>query len=617
MVAGSYDDIGGDALMFNNPDWSPWVDKKYMTKIIKDVVYKAWPGLDDFLDTLIIPPLRLDEDPPNIYDILNQMKAPLEAVMTMVLSGEFGYFKMYNEAIKTEYYEEILFGDLDRLCFIFCMSCSKYMLSKLMYHVDRKFIPQFLKNMLIKPNLQAIIDKCKKSIFVKTTMEKEQEGYQAMNDLIFTICQNYMINQDYESMELAMLEFEKINVSEKAEHTRAMIDSLNLFVPEFFIEAMQTEHPRDTLLFDERMKKFSYDVLRCHQLKTLEALCLKYGDPKDHKLNISKIANLHLQRKDRHNLIQCPEVDGLTYGELHILDRLRKNQLTDADMKIVSRSQKMLNIKAVMDKEVSVGDVVDIDDLTMTITKTDGTKKTYNYGDKTFKYRYNDALRMLFDEETAIAIRKSVNDNPKNKLKTTGITVKEQMDSISKLKPFDIREMSVQQILEHRNNQIEKLIKESPIATKLRIFRKSKLGTPEHPKLLYLTANDILNEMAFLVEEDPITLCYKLIELEQLDKFLAKQDSYIAEGIKMDIEKARKLEEKTGKKAIDEGYKKFDLGDISYMANPDPDPFDINKKQTIEELKEENRMLRAELEAIHKSRSSWINNIPKITGARL
>lgn len=614
-MAGSFEDLG-EGLMFNNPDWSPWVDKKHMTKIIKDVVYRAWPGLDDFLDTLIIPPLKLDEDPPDIYETLNQMRAPLEAIMTMVLSGEFGYFKMYHEAIKTEYYEEMLNGDLDRLCFIFCMGCSKYMLSKLLYHIDRKFIPQFLKNMLIKPNLQSIIDKCKKSIFVKTTMEKEQEGYAKMSDLIFTICQNYMINQDYEAMEVAMLDLEKIEVAEKAEHVKAMVESLNFFVPEFFVEALQSEHPRDVLMYDERMKKFTYDMLRAHHLKTLEDLCLKYGNPRERKMDMSRIANLHLQRKDRHNLMYCPEVDGLSYEELRILDRLRKNQLTENDMKVVNRSQNMLNIKAVMDKEVAVGDVVDIDDLTMTITKKDGSKKVYNYGDKTFKYRYNDALRMLFDEETAVAVRKMANSSMKNKLKTTGITIKEQMDAIGNLKPFDTRDMSVQQLLDHREAQIEKLIKESPIATKLRIFRNSKLGTPEHPKLEYLTVNDLLNEMTYLVEDDPTLLCYKLIELEQLDKFVAKQDSYIAEGIKMDIEKARKMDNKIGKKAYDEGYKRLDFGDITYIANPDPDPFDIDRKEIIKQLQEENQELKTQLEEIKKRRTNWLK-VPKITGARL
>lgn len=84
----------------------------------------------------------------------------------------------------------------------------------------------------------------------------------------------------------------------------------------------------------------------------------------------------------------------------------------------------------------------------------------------------------------------------------------------------------------------------------------------------------------------------------------------------MDIEKARKMDNKIGKKAYDEGYKRLDFGDITYMANPDPDPFDIDRKEIIKQLQEENEELKTRLEEIKKRRTNWLK-VPKITGARL
>ena len=615
MVARTFEELG-DGLMFNNSNWTPWTDKIEMSYLIKNVIYKAWPGLDDFLDTLITPPLKLDEDPPDVYEILEQMKAPLEAIMTMVLSGEFGYFQMYNEAIKTEYYEEILIGDLDRLCYIFCLGVSKFMLSKLLYHIDRKFLPQFLKNMLIKPNLQPIIDKCKKSFFVKSTMAKEQDDTERMNNLIYEICQHYMITQNYDAMESAIDEFANIHIPDKAQRVGYVIDGFSFFVPQFFIDALKSEDPKGVLMYDERLKRFTYEMLRAHDPKTLEELCLKYGTHRNRRMDISRIANLHIERKSHHGVMYCPEVDGLSIQELKVLDRLRKNQLTDSDMEIVNKSQKMLNIKAVMDKEVQVGDVVDIDNLTMTITKKDGTKRVYNYGDKTFKYRYNDALRMLFDEETALAIRAIVED-PKSKLYGTGITEKEQMDRIGQARPFDPRGMTHKDLNEHREKVISTIMTTSPMRTKMRVFAATKLGTPEHPKLEYLTINDLLNSIPFIVERDADLLAFKLIELKQLRDFIQQQDKYIEEGIKMDKERIEKMKIKTGNDAYDDGYKRIDFGDTSYIAHPDPDPFNIDRNVVIQKQDEVIKTLQAELEAIKRKRSSWINNIPKITNARL
>ena len=52
------------------------------------------------------------------------------------------------------------------------------------------------------------------------------------------------------------------------------------------------------------------------------------------------------------------------------------------------------------------------------------------------------------------------------------------------------------------------------------------------------------------------------------------------------------------------------------MANPDPDPFDIDRKEIIKQLQEENQELKSELEEIKKRRTNWLK-VPKITGARL
>ena len=94
-------------------------------------------------------------------------------------------------------------------------------------------------------------------------------------------------------------------------------------------------------------------------------------------------------------------------------------------------------------------------------------------------------------------------------------------------------------------------------------------------------------------------------------------DKYIEEGIKMDKERIEKMKIKTGNDAYDDGYKRIDFGDTSYIAHPDPDPFNIDRNVIIQKQDEAIKALQAELNEIKQKRSSWINNIPKITNARL
>ena len=177
--------------------------------------------------------------------------------------------------------------------------------------------------------------------------------------------------------------------------------------------------------------------------------------------------------------------------------------------------------------------------------------------------------------------------------------------------------MNAKDLNEHREKVIAKIMEKSPVRTKMRVFAGTKLGTPEHPKLEYLTVNDLLNSIPFIVERDADLLAFKLIELKQLRDFIQQQDKYIEEGIKMDRERIEKMKIKTGNDAYDDGYKRIDFGDTSYIAHPDPDPFNIDRNVIIQKQDEAIKALQAELNEIKQKRSSWINNIPKITNARL
>ena len=619
-------------LMTNNPqNWSPWADKHDMTEFLQRKVYSFWPGAEEILDKLMFVPVA-SENVPDCEDLIENLMPVLDSTMTMVLSGEFQYFKMYNDAISTEYYEEILLGDMDRLTYIFMLGCSPYALSRLLYYVDKRFLPQFIKNSIIRPNLQRIINQCRVHIFRKTNMEQEQSAIEKLGHLVFECCQDYMINHRFEDMETTMKEIAEIDIPEKAFYVRSYAESLTFFVPEFFIDDLGSEDPIMTFYNDPRLNKFMHDLARTHTMDRLLDLCYDYCKPEDKKYQKTRIENLYIERRQRQHVDYCPEIDGLSYKELQILDRLRKGNATEEDQEFIKSDQKMLNIQSIVDREVGLSDIVDVDNDYVTIHKEDGTAKKINYASPTFKYQYNDAFIRLFGQDDGTQLKQAVYKEGEtfNKLESTGITEKEYGDIIASGKRFDPKGMNADARIKHRKNMIEKLIKQSKNPREMRMFQKRRLGTIEQPKLEYLTANDITNDLPFLVEKDPELLCYKLIELDKLHKFVSEQNKYLFDNIKK--EELDKIEAKNRKVAVqyaddDDAIVYLDPEDVEYIKQNIP----VNSLKAIE-LKYPNNPKIKEMMDIqnalyneyvdeqkrkHEVKDTIFNHIPKITNARL
>ena len=450
---------------------------------------------------MILDPINPSDK--RIWDILNTVVQPVafrpemtleeinkvlitthEMVVKTLINDQFTRNELGNtfaDSVKNSYYESTIQNDYGLITFkILEAVSSRYILSNLLFYIERKKIFDYIYSMITQEYTIPLIKKYREKIEQLTFMDIENKAiadvHDATTQLHFAIMVSYDFDVIRESCNIianAQLREEEKNVT--------IINTLRLnkeLTPDIVYEIAL--NAQNLASYEDRLRKFIKEMSLLHLPNTyfrfFRTIC-KRSDA----TQLKDQAERTKRERDNYHTISGVRCDGLNAEQIEVLNKIINESIfLDSYKDIIDKSFILQNVKIIIRAHKHLNDTVTMDNDAVYFTDTTGKMKprAFAYKDRILEDEFaigdddelpdNHGIEDIDDEE----VDRLNNDNPilsmtgigpntfgniyfKNKLETLpkgpAERIKHRRRTINKLKnkfKLDYRVMAECSILE-------------------------------------------------------------------------------------------------------------------------------------------------------------------------
>lgn len=408
-------------------------------------------------------------------DIKKNLLALLDPTITTLCTGDILNMD-FSKDIKSEYYDSLIAPQISSITYAMLCITSDYVLGMLLYYIQKEFIFNFIMNDVVRPNIYESIERVRVTLNKKDAMDMEIKRSEELTEIIEDTISDLMVKLDIDSFQNNLTKLATFEFRDKQNFIISTLDNSKYFVPNFMYTIMSTGTCSD--LDIERCTQFIQRYMISHSIDAIRDLFKNYANQNS---NLELLINHTLTERNTYQGIHNLQIlDGLTFIEVKIANRIINFTTTEEDKPFIDKSEVLKNIKSIVDKFHKYNTSIKLEGNNIILTDSVGESKTYNIRkeglsknllDPFFIFKQADFIKHLF-----------MSNKVKSSLYQTGVTKEEDENSLLTMSRSAINSKTPEEKVQHRNTQIQKLVQR---------FKNDKYVMDEYKRLTSTKISDI------------------------------------------------------------------------------------------------------------------------------
>lgn len=305
----------------------------------------------------------------------------------------------------TEWNMSRLYGMLDQITYATMAITSPFILSQLLFYVSRESTFVYIRDSIIKPNLNALVAEAYKTVQLEATTQGKNDTKVEVVGKVREFIHAILISANYDVINNTR-EFLIKNRDKFYNDIYGEISRSQYFIPEFIYKLVLFKNNEELVdaqdEYDKFIKIWSTTLTVESGLNSLRHYSSAGYDYYD------KVKYTILERNRFHGLVDTQLVDGVTIEEMAMIIRCLGHNLTSEDKELLPKTKVAKNIYKIIESTAGLRTTWTIDNTSLTATDAD-TKKV-----RKFDYR-NPNFEMDIDRDYSILpipIKKQLIANP-------------------------------------------------------------------------------------------------------------------------------------------------------------------------------------------------------------
>lgn len=377
----------------------------------------------------------------------------LEPVVTTLCTGDVMSLD-FSKDIKSEYYDSLITPQLSSITYALLCITSDYTLGMLLYYIQKEFIFNYIMNDVVRPNIYEVVEKVKLTLNRKDAMDVEIKKSEELTNLIENTIHDLMIKLDIDQFQSNLIQLSRFEFKDKVNFIENTINNSKIFVPSFLYDVLTTGQCSDVDI--ERCSNFIQRYTISHSVEAIRELFKSYVKqdiPLDMLINTTL-----LERNSYQGISSLQTLDGLTFVDVKIANRLINFTSTDADKAFIEKSEVLKNIQTIVTKFHKYNTSIKLEGNDIILTDANGVSKTYNIRKEGLSKTLTDPF-FIFKQAEFVKHLFTTNKS-RSSLYQTGITKAEDDNNLLSFSRTDMNHRSVEEKVQHRNSQITKLLQQ-------------------------------------------------------------------------------------------------------------------------------------------------------------
>lgn len=377
----------------------------------------------------------------------------LEPTVMTLCTGDIPVMD-FSSDIKSEYYDSLVTPQVTSITYSLLCITSDYLVGMLLYYVQKQFVFNYILNDIVRPNIVSVINNVRSVLNRRDVMDEELRKTEEFNELLQDLVESLVVEVNIDKFQDKLTSILKYDVKDKNDKISTSFDNSRYFVPDVLYNICINGNATDTDI--ERATRFLERYTLAHSTNAISELFRHYS--KQTNLNESVIKDTIMERNAYHSINNLQLLDGLTFVENKIANRIISFTVANEDHEFINRSPVLKNIKSIVDKFHRYNSTIKLTGNDVVISHEDGSIQTYNFRKEGLSKLLNDPFTMF--KQSEFIKHTFFNMKPKSAFYQTGITKSEDSDLLINNVRNRLLDKTPEERVQHRNAQIKKLLNE-------------------------------------------------------------------------------------------------------------------------------------------------------------
>ena len=463
------------------------------------------------LSKIVAPKIIMPGQLMTLDDIKTSILKLLDPAVTTLCSGDIITMDMSAD-IKSEYYDSLIAPQISSITYALLCITSDYILGMMLYYMQKEFIFNYIMNDIVRPNIFECIERVRNILNRKDAMDLEIKKSDELASLINDAIYELMIKLDIDGFQDKLGKAIQFEFKDKTSFMESILNDSKYFVPSFLYNIILNGKASDIDI--ERANNFIKRYSVSHTEESVSELF---------KLHLRQAGNINelvsttlMERNSYQGISKLQVIDGLTFLEIKIANRIISFNIADEDKPFIDKSEVLKNIQSVVKKFHHYDSVIHLRGNDVIITTADGESKTYNIRKEGLSSILNDPFSVFKQSQFIKHI--FMNNKSRSALYQTGITKSEDDLTVMSLSRQSLNNRSPEEKVQHRNQQIIKLYNE---------LKKDTYAMDEYTRMTTTKIEDIKymnpTQTKTYIINDKSRLFLTLVETEYLYRQLLQE----------------------------------------------------------------------------------------------
>lgn len=485
-----------------------------MTEIQKQLEETVRNNYDRSLNKLskiVAPRIVMPGQLMNLDDIKSSILKLLDPAVTTLCTGDILTMDMSAD-IKSEYYDSLIAPQITSITYAVLCITSDYILGMMLYYMQKEFIFNYIMNDIVRPNIFESIERVHNILNKKDAMDLEIKRSDELASLVNDAVYELMIKLDIDGFQDRLGKAILFDFKNKTAFMESILNDSKYFVPNFLYNIITNGRASDIDI--ERASNFIKRYSVSHTEESVSELF---------KLHLKQDANINelvsttlIERNSYQGILNLQVIDGLTFVEVKIANRIINFTSSDEDKPFIDKSEVLKNIQSVVKKYHKYDSVIKLSGNDVIITTADGSTKSYNIRKEGLANILNDPFSVF--KQAQFIRHNFVNNKSRSALYQTGITKSEDDLTVMSISRQSLNNRSPEERVQHRNQQIIKLYNELKRDTAT-MDEYTRLTTTKIEEIKYMNPT----QAKTYIVNDKIRLFLILVETEYLYRQILKE----------------------------------------------------------------------------------------------
>lgn len=446
-----------------------------------------------------------------LEEIKKNLLSLLEPTITTLCTGDILTMD-FSTDIKSEYYDSLIAPQISSITYALICLTSDYQLGMLLYYMQKEFIFNFIMNDIVRPNIFEAIENVRKVLTRKDGMDLEIKRAEELTDLVHQVVYDLMIKLDVDSFQNNLTKLSIFEFKDKPNYITNTLNDCKYFVPSFLYPIITTGQSTEVDI--ERCTQFIQRYTLSHTVEAIRELFKNYlqqTTPLENLINTTLV-----ERNDYQGIGSLQVLDGLTFIEIKIANRIINFTTAEEDKPFINESEVLKNIQTIVEKFHKYNSSIKLEGNDIILTDSKGESKSYNIRkeglskvllDPFFIFKQAEFIRHIF-----------TSNKTKSALYQTGVTKEEDESSLLTVSRASLNNRTPEEKVQHRNSQIQRLVQR---------FKNDSYIMEEYNRLTTLKIEEIKymnpTQNKTYVMSDPGRLLLTLTETEYLYRQILRE----------------------------------------------------------------------------------------------